>query len=71
MTQQPVVQFSDRLTKALASASNSPSSAGLHGLHSHDGGLSHSHLENSGGTWTPLEHGHTHEHLEHAGGVMV
>ncbi|QRV77704.1 COBW/P47K family protein [Ceratobasidium sp. AG-Ba] len=33
-----------------------------HHTHSHDG-HSHSH----GGTWTPMEHGHTHEHLEHAG----
>ena len=75
MTQQPICQFSDRLSSALTDAENrshsSTASTPGHShdskAHSHDGGMmTHSHGD-GGGIWTPDEHGHTHEHLEHAG----
>ncbi|KAK4686706.1 urease accessory protein, partial [Tremellales sp. Uapishka_1] len=76
---QPVCQFEDRLTSALANvpprtnespAHSQPLSATSSLLptpHSHDGLSGHSHGNVLDGTWTPDEHGHTHEHLEHAG----
>ena len=74
MSQQPICQFSDRLTTALSDVAPRPDSGDSSvsstpngvGLHSHDGGMM-MHTHGGDGTWTPDEHGHTHEHLEHAG----
>ncbi|WWC92265.1 urease accessory protein UreG [Kwoniella dendrophila CBS 6074] len=70
MSQQPVCQFSDRLTST--SNTNTPHSHSND--HGHDG-LSHDHDHNHGHSHdagcrfrTPAdEHGHTHEAMEHAG----
>ena len=67
MTNQPVCQFSDRLTSALEVETARADS------HSHDhptdaASTLHTHGLAGDGMWTPDEHGHTHEHLEHAGG---
>ncbi|KAG8755931.1 hypothetical protein FRC12_010733 [Ceratobasidium sp. 428] len=62
MTDNGVCKF--ELSSALSNVPESHS-------HSHGDDFPHTHshdnLHSHGGTWTPMEHGHTHEHLEHAG----